>query len=650
MSAPTATVGLTDSDLGALKKSWIDATTAMAWGLYRVSTGEGAEMIGATDHADYAGLIFPTYWPGDPSPREHYLRRDHPSIEVRDGTHREIKKYVAPPGRSNLLLCGPHESPEALTHVDLPILLVEGVKKLLAAWRLARHSTSTPRFIALGVNGAWGWRGTVGKTADAHGARVDVKGVLSDFDRIIWQGRTAIILFDSDTGTNDKVRAARKGLVRELEQRGAHVIAPDLPHFSNLNKTGFDDLLARWGPQAVMDWVEVQHRHGKTRTGAATGRITYRIANDIEPRPVRWLWKNTIALGKITVIAGHPGLGKSTLLLDLAARVSTGHSMPLDGEACDAGTVVILSAEDDAADTIVPRLKAAKADCTKIVILDAVTEVVQLDNGELARSVNLATDLPKLRATLKEIGGARLIVVDPVTAYLGATDSHNNAEVRGVLSPLADLAEEFDAAIVGISHFNKNSGAEVLLRVMGSLGFVAAARAAFVVAKNPENDAQRLFLPLKNNLAPDASGLAYEMQSTSINGPDGGAIATVRVVWNAEPVVITAQEAMAPPMLEDGARSQLAAAKEFLLDFLKKGARWVEDVRKESDENGHSWGTIRRAQLALRIKPAYVCLPANHLPAKRATTRCVRCFAGARQTAVSLPSMSPIRCLMHLMC
>lgn len=599
---PNGEAPLTSADLKRLEtESWIDRDTAEAFQLRRVNSAEGAQLVGATDHEDYSGLVFPNFWPGNPDLRESYLRRDRPSMEVRNGKHRAVKKYVAPPGRSNLLLCGPHESREALSNVDVPILFLEGVKKVMAAWRLARHGTHTPRALALGVTGAWNWRGTVGKTSDEKGARIDVKGVIPDFDKITWRGRTVVVLYDSDTGTNDKVRAARRGLVAELEQRGAHVVAPDLPQFSNLDKTGFDDLLARWGPQAVRDWIEA-HRPNKSRTGATTGRIHYRRATDIEPRPVRWLWKGKIARRKTMVIAGNPGLGKSTLVLDVAARVSKGGAMPVEGELCDVGNVVIISAEDDASDTIKPRLVAAGADLTHVYIVEAVTESVRLDNGETVRSFNLATDLCILRTMLEEIGGAALIIIDPISAYLGATDSHKNAEVRALLAPLADLAEEHDAAVVCISHLNKDAGREAILRITGSLAFVAAARAAFVVTKDPEQEGRRLFLPLKNNLAQDANGLAYAMESATIDGGAVGVIPTVRVVWAAEPVTLTAEEAMRPPILDDE-RSELAAAKEFLQDFLAKGARWVQELRAEAEGDGHSWATIRRAQLALRIKP-----------------------------------------------
>ena len=252
----TTTSPLSMSDREALeRKSWIDPDTAEAFRLYRVSSTDGAELVGRTDREDYAGIIFPVYGPGDDRPKEYILRRDHPPMEHHNGNMKQKLKYLAPPGRGNRLLFGPGESVEALTDTALPILLVEGVKKTLAAWRLSRHDNSSPRFLVCGISGVWGWRGTVGKTSDTTGARVDVKGVISDIDRITWTNRTVYVLFDSDTATNPSVGKARHGLVAELRRRGAHVTAPDLPAPEDRDKTGFDDMLAHWGPAHVLEWL-----------------------------------------------------------------------------------------------------------------------------------------------------------------------------------------------------------------------------------------------------------------------------------------------------------------------------------------------------------------------------------------------------------
>jgi hypothetical protein len=153
------------------------------------------------------------------------------------------------------LLCGPYESATSLTDTTVPILLVEGLKKLAAAWRLSRWDCNAPHFFPCGLSGVWNFRGNIGKSVNATGRRVDLKGVIPDFDRVVWDGRQTIIAYDSDALTNPSVGAAREALAEELRERGARVVVLYLPALDGLEKTGLDDLLARWGPQAVFDWI-----------------------------------------------------------------------------------------------------------------------------------------------------------------------------------------------------------------------------------------------------------------------------------------------------------------------------------------------------------------------------------------------------------
>lgn len=255
------------------RDSWIDPATAEAFGLHHVTSTEGADLVGRTDRENYAGIVFPVYWPGDTAPKEYFLRRDHPSMEQHNGKQKPKGKYLAPPGRGNRLLFGPGESVEALTDTALPILLVEGLKKAVAAWRLSRHEDGSPRFLVCGISGAWNWKGTIGKAPDATGARVDVKGPITDLDRVTWTDRAVTVLFDSDTATNPSVGKARRALVAELRQRGAHVAAPDLPALDGLDKTGFDDLLAQWGPERVTDWLDAARDAAPTADEAEIARL-----------------------------------------------------------------------------------------------------------------------------------------------------------------------------------------------------------------------------------------------------------------------------------------------------------------------------------------------------------------------------------------
>ncbi|MBM4312517.1 MAG: AAA family ATPase, partial [Deltaproteobacteria bacterium] len=279
---------------------------------------------------------------------------------------------------------------------------------------------------------------------------------------------------------------------------------------------------------------------------------------------------------------------------------------------CERGKVIFFSAEDDAEDTIRPRLEAAGADLERIFILDAVLD----DAGARPRAFNLSVDLTRLGEMLSHIGEVALIVIDPITAYLGGTDSHKNSDIRALLSPLGELAAKYGAAVVCISHLNKGGTGEALMRVTGSLAFVAAARAAFLIARDKEDNHRRLFLPIKNNIGNDQSGLAFTVESHSLPGN----IETSRVNWEAEAVTITADEAMAPQG-DPEEQSALDDAKEFLNTLLADGPVSNKQIRGDAEGAGHSWQTVRRAQKALGIEahkegmkgPWLWCLPSKAL-------------------------------------
>src|SRR5262249_9201146 len=154
------------------------------------------------------------------------------------------------------------------------------------------------------------------------------------------------------------------------------------------------------------------------------------------------------------------------------------------------------------------------------------------------------TDLEALEAKLKELTRVELVIIDPISAYLGKIDSHVNAEVRGALGPVKDLAERYATAIVAVTHMIKAGGTQALLRVMGSLAFIAAGGSGYLVAADPEDAARCLFLPLKNNLAAAQPGLAYRIETVNVSSPTGP-IETSRVVWDEAPVTVTADEVMA---------------------------------------------------------------------------------------------------------
>lgn len=349
------------------------------------------------------------------------------------------------------------------------------------------------------------------------------------------------------------------------------------------------------------DFTPEQQRYVNRSTGqrpSSRGHLKVTRASDVTPQPIRWLWPGKIALGKPTLIAGDPGLGKSMLTVSLAAHVSTGRDWPAIGGRCPQGDVLFVSAEDDPADTIRPRLDAAGANPRRVHLVGGVVSLNAAGDPE-QRLLSLRRDIEPVREAALALPELRLIVVDPVSAYLDGADSHNNAEVRGLIAPLSELASSLDAAVVFVTHLNKGgSGGSALYRATGSLAFVAAARAAFLVSKDKADPARRLFLPLKNNLGPDMSGMSYRIEEL-----DGVPF----VKWDAEPITVTADDALGRDDNADDCESTLAAdAADWLRDVLSLGPVASDDIKKHAKAAGYSWATIRRAQAACGVKPQRV--------------------------------------------
>lgn len=319
--------------------------------------------------------------------------------------------------------------------------------------------------------------------------------------------------------------------------------------------------------------------------------ISYRCMADIKPEPIHWLWQGIIARGKITMIAGDPGLGKSQLTAFIAATVTNGGNWPVDNSQSPQGNVVILSAEDDAADTIQPRLEAVGADLNKVLIPDFVK-----GDEEEKRSLDLRQDIQNLDAFLNEIGGAAVIIIDPISAYLGGVDGHKNADVRGLLTPLTALAAKHNVAVICITHLNKGESKKALQRVSGSMAFVAAARAAYLVVKDQDAPERRLLLPIKNNIGIDSAGFAFSIEGFGL--PNG--LNTSKIVFENEAITTRADEILSSEGNTEGG-SALEEACSFLLEELESAPKSAKDIEKSAKDAGISVSTLRRAKDKLGV-------------------------------------------------
>jgi putative DNA primase/helicase len=384
---------------------------------------------------------------------------------------------------------------------------------------------------------------------------------------------------DRDTGGNPGIAKATEAAAAV----GGKVAKPG-------QRGDFNDLARAKGLEAVATAFEAVKDPAKKQR-----RITRPLA-EIEAEPIRWLWPNRIALGKLTLLAGDPKLGKSLLTADLTARITAGLPWPVDGTKPPGGSVIFASAEDDAADTIRPRLEAAHADISRVHIVESVTEADPDSLEVRERIFNLKQDIQRLNDELQAIGDVVAIVIDPVTAYLGGSDSYKTSAMRELLAPLAKLASEHGVAVLAVTHLNKggSGSANALYRVTDSLAFTAAARSCWLLAKDKEDDTRRLVLPIGSNIAPEIGGLAYRINTAQTR------VGTVAVIeWEPDAVDIDASEALQP---ESEERTERHEAADWLRDLLWDGRMTAVEVQKEAKSAGLAWRTVQRARKAAGVE------------------------------------------------
>ena len=343
------------------------------------------------------------------------------------------------------------------------------------------------------------------------------------------------------------------------------------------------DLAVAWGNRCSPPMPETQVRktvlalaqkHAANTPPPTKRKILMATYTDIAPEEVVWLWRDRIPSGKLSIICGDPGQGKSFLSLDIASRVSAGIAFP-DGAPCEQGKVIICSCEDGPADTIRPRLDSMGADVANVLNFEGMA-----GEGDQVFPFQLDRDIPDLDEYLADTPGISLLIIDPVSGFMGAVDSHVNAAVRGVLSPLAKLAEKHSMAVMAITHLSKGQG-RAIHKVMGSLAYIAAARTGWGVVTDPDDDDRKLFLPVKNNLS-KITGLAYRIV-------DG------RVEWEASPVMLTIDE------LDNDSETPRDEAREWIEGILKSGPVSAKDVLKQAKVDGICERTLKYAKKEMGV-------------------------------------------------
>src|SRR5262249_38280653 len=306
------------------------------------------------------------------------------------------------------------------------------------------------------------------------------------------------------------------------------------------------------------------------------------LLSTVQPQTVQWLWPGRIPLGKLTILDGDPGLGKSVLTLTLAASVTRGWSMPLEprepGVAPEPAGVVLLNAEAGLEDTIRPRLDAAGADPARVLALD------RIPDGDSFRLPVLPVDAVYVKLAVRRLE-AKLVIIDPLTAFLGGeTNTHKDQDCRRALYPLAMLAQETGAAVLVVRHLNKAAGTNPLYRGGGSIGIIGAARSGLLVAKDPDNPDQRVLASTKCNLAKLPPALVYALDTA----PNGA----LRIGWKGESTH-TAESLLAVPR-DDEERDAVQEGADVLKTILCNGQLPAADVKAQARKAGVSERTLAR--------------------------------------------------------
>ena len=311
---------------------------------------------------------------------------------------------------------------------------------------------------------------------------------------------------------------------------------------------------------------------------------------DIQPTKIDWLWPNRIPVGRLSLLVGRPGAGKSFLTCDLAARISKGEPWP-DGSKNVEGSVMFITTEDDPNDTIRPRLDAHNANVSKVHLLRGIN-VLKGPNTEPDESAFTLKDVDQLAEAVRQVKDCRLVVIDPVGSFIGkGTDSHRDNEVRSLLTPVIKIAESHGIAVLVVMHRRKSEAMFADDTAMGSTAFTGLARAVWHLSSDPDDPARRLLVPGKCNQSAQPTGMAFTIEGDP-----------VRLEWDPDPVQVTADDALSREGNGSGGHSAVDEAIDWLRTALSDGPRPSKELEEEARKNEISGKTLERAKKEIGVE------------------------------------------------
>lgn len=306
----------------------------------------------------------------------------------------------------------------------------------------------------------------------------------------------------------------------------------------------------------------------------------------VKPQQVDWLWPGYLPRGKVIILEGDPGAAKSTLTCDLAARITRGRPWPDGSKGGKPANVLLLSAEDTAEDTIVPRLLAADADLRRVDLLEGIPVTEAEGGGE--RMVTLPRDIPEIEKIVvaKKVA---FMVVDVLMAYLDG-DAYRDQSVRKMFNQLASMAARTGCTIILIRHLSK-AKASSIYRGGGSIGIVGAARGAYLIDRDPTDDTRRIIKVVKLNIAKEPPWRAYHLVDTMVADGQGEA---ARLEWEPDPV-----SPSSVPASPDPEPTETELCLEWLIDYLDNagGEAKRSDVISDGVKNGWSERMLKYARV-----------------------------------------------------